>query len=199
MALAVLGLAALVTVASGRLAGSDRRYALLGSLNLQSTAIPIVGEARGYPPGWRTSISEVERNAAFAVMLPRHPLANRQNVTDVFMDPDGKTVALDFPTPVPPSQGQLRQPFLEIFETPWIGGDPAADFAQDVASDPVVGKRLYEVNGEAALGVDAHSPSDQEQANPAFLKFVHQGIEIQLSGGESVQRLVEIAESMTRM
>jgi hypothetical protein len=44
--------------------------------------------------------------------------------------------------------------------------------------------------------VTARSPTDPEQANPAFLRFVVDGVDIEISGGEKLDTLVEIAETM---
>lgn len=158
-------------------------------------AHPSEGLLIEYPESWKTNLSEAVKNASFSVILPEHTLANDDNVTGVWLQPDGTAIFIDYPVPESPAPS-LRQPYLEVYETPWAGGDPAKDFATDIAENPAVGKRLYVIDGIPVLGVNAHSPSDDEQANPALLDFVESGVEIQLSGGEDLQRLIEIARTM---
>jgi hypothetical protein len=55
-----------------------------------------------------------------------------------------------------------------------------------------------DLNGVTALGVNAHSPSDSERANPAFIRFVIDGVDIQISGGESLDALRSIALSIVK-
>ena len=83
-----------------------------------------------------------------------------------------------------------------MYEAPWEGGDPREDYGKSIALDPVTGKRIYEIQGVPALGVEAFAPEDESQSNPAFLRFVLDGIEIQISGGDRVERLVAIARSI---
>jgi len=78
----------------------------------------------------------------------------------------------------------------QVYEAPWEGGDPLTAFNEDLAASPDVGKSVITVSGLPALAVEAHSPSDDEQANPAFLKLVVGSTEVQISGGESLQRLI---------
>jgi hypothetical protein len=114
----------------------------------------------------------------------------------VFVEPDGNAVIMDFPSPVQ-QLARTRQPFLRIYEAPWEGGDPAQDYAADIAASTVAGKQLYEINGIPALGVSANSPSDSEHLNAAYLRLVVNGVDIEISGGDSIQRLIAIAEGMT--
>lgn len=149
-----------------------------------------------YPAEWRVAdIAAAQPTVAFPLVLPNDPSANQQNIAAIYVRPDRLAVYIEFPAPTAP-QIPVRQDYIEVFESPWRGGDPAQDYATDIAAEPVVGKQLYDVSGVPALGVSAHSPSDQEQANPAFLRFVHRGIEYQISGGESVDLLIEIAKTI---
>lgn len=161
-----------------------------------------VGESRWapggvlqYPDEWRTTLDTAMANARFGLILPNHPKANSGNVTAVYLWPDRSTVALQFP-PLAVAASPVRQDYIEVWESPWTGGDPNADFAADMAAAPAVGKALYDIDGIPALGVTAHSPSDMDEANPAFLRFVFQGIEVEISGGEDVNMLIEIAKSI---
>jgi hypothetical protein len=65
-----------------------------------------------------------------------------------------------------------------------------------MAEAPSEAKALYDIDGVVALGVTAHSPSDIEGADPAFLRFVVNGIEVEISGGESIDTLIAIAQTI---
>ncbi len=136
-----------------------------------------------YPDEWKTTLQAAQSQAKFTIDLPSDPLANTGNITAVYVWPQGAAVALDFPAPAVP-QTPVRQDYIEVWESPWTGGDPAQSFAADIAADPVVGKAMYSIDGMPALGVTAHSPNDFERANAAFLRFVVNGVDVQISGGE---------------
>ena len=95
-----------------------------------------------------------------------------------------------------PTKSDVRQEYLEIFLLPWTGGSPEEHFAEDMEQAPVIGKGLYSVDGVTAEGTLAHSPDDIDQANPAYLRFVYKGLEVQISGGESLDLLLEIAQTI---
>jgi hypothetical protein len=152
-----------------------------------------------YPQEWKTTLEAASTQAVFTLMIPNTVLANAANPVAVYVWPQGQAVAIDFPAPVMSSQSPVRQEYLEIYEAPWPGGDPLTAFQADIAADPVVGKDIYYLGPSGtvpALGVTARSPSDMDQANAAFLQFVNSGIEVQVSGGESLQDLIDIANSM---
>lgn len=149
----------------------------------------------GYPDQWRVSLQEAIEKATFKIKLPHHQFASRENIQEVFLYPDRTAVVLTFPLPKTPS-APIRKDRLEIYQSPWEGGDPLLDYQRDIAEDPVTGKRIHYVNGVPALGVEAHAPEDETGENPAFLRFVTDGVEVQLSGGESVEDLISIAETM---
>ncbi len=153
------------------------------------------GEVDQYPDEWKTTLSDAEVQASFSVIVPSHPSAGAQNITAVYLWPDGSAVALQFPPPAPVTS-PIRQEYIEVWESPWVGGDPQADYARDMAEAPSEAKALYDIDGVVALGVTAHSPSDIEGANPAFLRFVVNGIEVEVSGGESIDTLIAIAQTI---
>jgi hypothetical protein len=146
-----------------------------------------------YPDEWKVSLSEAKKLAAFPVVVPDHPAANEEDLTAVYVHPGGSTVAMQFPAP---KESDVRQQYLEVFLVPWDGGDPADHFAEDIDKDPVIGKSILSVDGVPAEGTLANSPSDGDQANPAYLRFVYEGLEIQISGGDSLDLLIEVAETV---
>lgn len=137
---------------------------------------------------------------SFDAYIPHSPSAKPSNVRHVcvlsvgtlfMVFPDAPTSASNEST-LPP----VRQPQILIMEDPWDGGDPEAVFAEDLKTNPDIGKSLCTVNKAPALCSTANSPSDAEAANPAFLRFVKGGVEITVSGGDDLERLIEIAESL---
>lgn len=146
-----------------------------------------------YPDVWRVSLGEAKSTVGFPLLVPNHPAANDQNVVAVYVRPGGTTVAMQFPSP---GKADVRQKYLEVFLVPWEGGDPSDSFAEDVEMDSAEGKTLFFVEGVIAEGVLPKSPDDVEQANPAFLRFVYQGIDVQISGGDSLDLLVEVAKTI---
>lgn len=155
--------------------------------------VPAASVETSYPDEWRMTLAEARNSAAFPLVVPSHPAANEQNLTAVYVHPGGTTVAMQFPAP---KSSNVRQDYIEVFLLPWEGGNPAERFAQDIAQDPVIGKSLLSVEGVPAEGTLANSPSDIEQANPAYLRLVHKGLEIQISGGDSLDLLLKIAQTM---
>lgn len=147
-----------------------------------------------YPEAWRISLAQAIAEARFPVRLPAHPAASSDNTIATYLSPDGLMFIMRFPPPSPP-EAPVRQAYIEVFQSPWTRGDPEVSYETDIASDPLTGKNLYKVRGFTALGVEAHSPDVDGRINAAFLRFVVDGVEIQVSGGESLELLIEIAES----
>jgi hypothetical protein len=148
-----------------------------------------------YPSDWQMPLSQVETLAAFPVLVPSAQTANQANVTAVYLWPNRMAVALDFPAPAVPDY-PTRQNYIEVYESLWGGSDPLSDFQADMAQNPVQGKAIYDLGGIPALGVAAHSTGDANGSNPAFLRFVFRGVEIQVSGGESLETLIGIAKTI---
>lgn len=163
-----------------------------------SASLPAPGGGTDlYPEEWRTNLSSAQAQADFSLIVPNDPTAGPGNVVSVYLWPDGSAVALQFPPPASP-QSPIRQEYIEVWESPWRDGDPLADYERDMAEAPDKSKALYDIAGVPALGVEAHSPSDIEGANPAFLRFVVDGIEVEVSGGEDLDLLIRIAETIVK-
>lgn len=146
-----------------------------------------------YPDEWKSTLPEAKAQAAFALLVPNHPAANEGNISAVYVHPGGTTVAMQFPAP---TKSDVRQEYLEVFLLPWAGGNPEVRFAEDIDQAPVIGKSMYAIDGVTAEGTLAHSPDDIDQANPAYLRFVYKGLEVQISGGDSLDLLIEIAQTI---
>jgi len=159
------------------------------------TAVAGGSDTPPYPDEWKTTLEEATSKASFPLVLPDVPLANGQNLTAVYLYPDRVAVAMLFPPSEP--EKAVRQRFIEVWQGVWGGGDPLARFEMDIADDPEAGYVLLDLDeGITALGVNAHSPSDDDRANPAFLRFVLRGVDVQVSGGEDLDALVEVANSI---
>lgn len=140
-------------------------------------------------------LEEAIQRAAFDVKLPDHAAASRANIVAVYLQPNEEAVILRFPQASPP-QSPVRLPYIEIYEGLWAGGDAAEAYTKDLINSPAVGEKLVEVEGLPALGQEAHSPTDETGENPAFLKFVLDGVEVRIHGGESLELLMEVARSI---
>jgi hypothetical protein len=145
-----------------------------------------------YPKEWKSSLTEAEKKTKFKLKFPHHELASQDNLKDVYVFPEASGVAFQFSLKKEP-QSPIDQQVIEIFITPYQGTDPVADYEASIQEDPE-GKKLHTVNGEVALSDEPHD--DQIGTDVAFLRFVWNGLEIQLSGGESVDDLIQIAESL---
>jgi len=152
-------------------------------------------DAPSYPSQLETTLQAAADAAGFVVIVPDTDLANSRILTNVFLWPDGQSIALDFPAPTEP-KSPIRQNYIEVYESLWTAGDPMADFKADMAADPVEGKVILDIVGTPALGVEAHSPDVVDKINAAFLRFVIGDVEVQVSGGESLDVLTEIAKQM---
>jgi hypothetical protein len=150
------------------------------------------------PPtvGERVTLNEATSQADFPVRVPDAATASQDNMTDVYIA--GDSVQMDFPPPND-SASDLRQPYLSVLEAPWTEGDPLNAYKDDIAHDPDAGsKSICSVNELPALCVEARSPSDETQENPAFLRVVIDKVEVEVMGGDSVKTLIDIATSLAK-
>jgi hypothetical protein len=149
----------------------------------------------------QTAIDSVE----FPIVLPSHQFASPANVQEVCLDPSGRVV-FKFPLPRPADQ-PLRSEDLFISEGWWYGGDPQTDYERRIGAYPEhVGKALYWIKGTPSLGDPAHN--DETGLDGAFFTIVlgrglvlelggeGNGVHIELSGGESVDDLIDIVKTM---
>lgn len=146
-----------------------------------------------YPDEWEKSFGEVREQAAFFVTMPDHPDANREKLSGAFLRPDG-AVILNFQPPE--DAPTVRQDYIEIFMTEWEGEDPRVEFELSQKVDPIEGREVVDVDGYPAMIVHSNSKTDSEQANAAYLLTVIDGLEVEISGGDSLDRIVEIAKDV---
>ncbi len=155
---------------------------------VQFTLPAVVGE--------RMTLEQAVDKVDFAVRVPDTAAANRDNITGVYTDDD--SVQMDFPPPNDHSS-DLRQPYLSVWEAPWTEGDPMANYKDDIANDPDAGsKSICSVNDLPALCVEARSPADETQQNAAFLRVIIDKVEVEVSGGDSVETLIDVASSLEK-
>lgn len=163
---------------------------------------PIMGafigdpETPGYPNEWRvSSIRVAQTKVDFSLLVPEHSVANSTMMIAAFVLPE-RAVALDFAAPAEPLK-YIRQEYIEVYQAKWLEEmSPLEALKYDIENAPSPAKELTQIGGIPALTVEAHSPKDDEAANPAFVKVVLDGVEIQISGGEDLGILIEIAESL---
>lgn len=97
----------------------------------------------------------------------------------------GDSVQMNFPPPTD-HPSDLRLPYLSVWEVPWTEGDPMANYKDDIANHPDAGSQsICSVNDLPALCVEARSPADDMQQNPAFLRVIIDKVEIEVSGGSA--------------
>jgi hypothetical protein len=111
--------------------------------------------------------------------------------------PDDEAVMLDFP-PASDTDIAIRQRYIEVYLSPWTYGDAETRFRESIEVNPTAGRRMEYMDGRAVLIQEARSPDDIEVANPALIRFVMDGLDIQVSGGTDVELLKEIARTLRR-
>lgn len=148
-----------------------------------------------YPSDWRTTLDEAIAKVSFSVKVPDSILADRDDVDAVFLYPDAQAVVMQFPLESPPKE-PINSDHIEIWQGVWTLGDPLTVFEDDLHAYQIEGEMVFEIAGLPALGIEAHSATIPARDNAAFLRFVVDGIDVQISGGESLDDLILIADSM---
>lgn len=154
-------------------------------------ALPIVAV-----PGEPISGSEAQKvadRASFDLIVPNSRYADANSETEIVRL--GEAVEMRFPPPNDHSE-DLRQPYVSVYEAPWREGDVGAFYEEDLKADPDEGKSICQVGKLPAMCVEARSPSDAEKANPAFLRFVLRDTLIEVSGGDDLEALMQVAEGI---
>jgi hypothetical protein len=164
----------------------DRHHSRLatGVENLQS-----------YPTEWVSTLEIARERVGFSVFVPSTAAVNEQSLSATYLFPGGSAIAMDFPL-VRSSTSPVRQEYIEVWEGPWsFDVEPLKLYQEDIAADPT-SKKIIAIEGVDVFTVDAHSPSDDDRANPAFLRFRLDGTDVQISGGDHIDDLLEIAQSI---
>lgn len=157
-------------------------------------AQPGSDESAPCPESLRVSLDQAILGSILPVWMPSHPLASPEVLARVCLEPGGGTVELLFSSTRPP-EAPLWFDGISIWEGQWGGGDPMTEFEGLKAAYPEdTGKAIHTVRGVPAISDAAH---DGDNGNdPAYLELVLGDTWVQLYGGESVQDLVAIAETL---
>lgn len=149
-----------------------------------------------YPDSWKVgSVAEAASAADFRLFIPDAPVADPGDLMGVFVYPSG-AVALVYPSPGRP-EAYILQEYVEVWEAPWTEkDDPLAAFQADVTQSPTDGKSVTTIRDLPALVVAPHSKDAVGESNAAFVEFVVDGIDIEISGGEDLNALIAVAESI---
>jgi hypothetical protein len=139
------------------------------------------------------SLDDATGQAPFDVLMPDTERANAQNLQ--FACVLGRAVELRFPGPVPEA-GPVRQDYLLVWQAPWRGGDPQTAFTNHIKQAAIAGESMCLVRDLPAVCVEAHSPDDETRSNPAFVRVVIDNIELEISGGENLDDLLDMAASL---
>ena len=146
--------------------------------------------------GQPTSLAGAQAAAGFPLLYPHDPAANDGNLTGALTMGKG-AIQLNYPVPDAASS-DLDQPYVSIYEAPWVNGDPKSYYQADIAANPDIGKSICQVSGSPALCVEPRSPSSTGQSNPAFVRTDINGTDVEVAGANSLDRVLSIAASMNR-
>ena len=185
--LAVVALATVAIVSNVYL--TERDYAR----SLPGMGSSLSGDNRPfYPQRWEKSLERARELVNFPVRVPNHPDANRNTMMATYQW--GNVVELTFDPP----EGvySVRQDYISILITPWRGEDPRSEFEYAQEVDPIEGREVIDIADHPAMVVHPNSPSDADEANAAYVETVTAGLQIDISGGDDLDRLIEIAEDL---
>jgi hypothetical protein len=216
--IAVLIATILLVVGSGNAPRSVHTQVVPGAnadRGASSLAGSPIGDLGNTPVGDpANSLAAVQDRAEFNVEVPDTADANPQNVTALYADPNA--VEMHFPSP--DDQG-LDPPYLRVIEENGDGNDPPITVEQGLAvlqqvSQETGHEEVLKLVTECRVGTlpaMCIAPADPEQKtdctgtdpvvcvdlrSTAYVRFNDGNVAIQIDGGTSVQRLVEIGESM---
>lgn len=185
--LAVVALAAAAIVSNVYL--TERDYAR----SLPNMGTALAGDNRPhYPQRWEKPLERVRELVNFPVRVPNHPDANRNTLMVSYQWANVVELAFKPPEDV----YAVRQDYISVYIAPWRGEDPRSEFEYAQEVDPIEGREVIDIADHPAMVVHPNSPSDGDEANPAYVKTVTAGLEIAISGGDDLDRLIEIAEDL---
>ena len=153
----------------------------------------------GYPIEWRVPPEDAARVAKFDVIVPKEEGVSPDRASGAFVQPDGMRVIYVYPPFTDSEQGLVRHDDVEIAEISWgsegTDFDPRthwADQIRELEGDAVVSQ----IRGTPVFSIKPNSKHDSEAANVAFVEFVSGGVDVTISGGSDLERLMRIADSM---
>lgn len=150
----------------------------------------------GYPDEWRVSPEDAASVAKFDVIVPSGNEVSPKQASEAFVQPDGMRVIYVYPPFADSEQGLVRRDDIEIEENSWGAEfDPRvhwADQIRELEGDASV----TEIRGTPVFSIKPNSKHDSEAANVAFIEFVTGGVDVTISGGSDLERLMRIADSM---
>jgi hypothetical protein len=161
---------------------------------MQGISIHMSGDnAPHYPKSWEMGLSELRKEVDFPVLLPDRPDASKDSLMSSYLI-GRKAVVLAFRPPE--DAPTVRQDYIEIYMNPWDDGDPRAEFEHAQNVDPIEGREVIEIDGRPAMVVHPNSETDTDIANAAYLETVVEDIELEVSGGDDLNRLIQITEDL---
>jgi hypothetical protein len=181
--------------------GANGRESYPGDGTVASEFLPhsfLVGTDKPiYPEKWRTTLEDALKHVVFDPYVPAKgsPLSVDE-LRDIFLFPEGSALVLGYP-PIQ-STNTIRQNFIEVYEAAWSEKDDALSyFRAELEANPADGQSLASLSdGRPALTVLPRSKDDLQQANPAYLEFELNRTYIQISGGNSLDDLLSIANEL---
>jgi len=157
----------------------------------------ILAQDEPCPESVRVSLDQaVLLESIFPIWFPSHPLASVETLVGVCPEPGGSPWVFLFRSPRPPD-APLRFDGIIMSEQPWGYGDPLTKYQEDVVAKEDPGTRIHTVLGVPALSDAAHD--DDQGTDPAWLELVLGDVDISFWGGESVEDLIAIAETLDRL
>lgn len=149
------------------------------------------------PESIRVGLDEAAMlESIFPLWFPSHPLASVKTLVGVCPEPGASPWVFLFRSPRPPD-APLRFDGIIMSEQPWAYGDPLTKYQEDMAAEEDSGRRIHTVLGVPALSDAAHD--DEKGTDPAWLELALGDVDISLWGGESVEDLIAIAETLQKL
>lgn len=149
-----------------------------------------------YPAEWGTTLPDALGRAKFEVPIPDTAEANEANVKEAYLSPSGTTFALVYNNPGEPAGVEAGEEDIEVYAEPFnLSVSPQEAWESDAK---LIGDSasIRTVHGVDALVVEPLGESDAERDNPAFVRFVIQGVDISVHGGTDLDLVLRIAESL---
>jgi hypothetical protein len=163
----------------------------------QTTAMPPAAQDQYCPEAVRVSLDQAMLlGSIFPIWFPVHPDASVETLVGVCPEPGASPWVFLFRSPRPPD-APLRFDGIIMSEQPWGYGDPLTVFQENMAAEEDAGTRIHTVLGVPALSDAAHD--DDQGDDPAWLELVLGDVQISFWGGESVEDLIAIAETLQKL